>query len=104
MNDIPTRLATSLSSGLLWLCLISDRQHTRLPCTSPTAGYQAVKPRGPDVGQSAARDPGTNGSAAAKTNTQLFAWYWGIERAYRGEGEGDEMRKGGSGMGGVHFY
>lgn len=38
MNDLSTRLATSLSSGLLWPRLISDRQHTRLPCTSTTAG------------------------------------------------------------------
>lgn len=52
------------------------------------------------MGQSTARDPGTNSSAAAKTNTVLFAWYWGTDRAegrneMRGEGkERREERKG----------
>ena len=31
------------------------------------------------MGQSTARDPGTNSSAALKTNTALFAWYWGTD-------------------------
>lgn len=43
------------------------------------------------MGQSTARDPGTNSSAAATTNTELFAWYRGTDRV-EGEREGDEMR------------
>lgn len=42
MNDnrrnISTHVDTSLSSGLLWPCLISGWQHMRLLCTSMTAG------------------------------------------------------------------
>lgn len=45
------------------------------------------------MGQSTARDPGTNSSAAAKTNPALFGWYWGTYRVEGGEGEGDERRK-----------
>jgi len=37
------------------------------------------------VGQSTARNPGTNSSTAAKTNTPLFPWYRGTDRA---EGRG----------------
>ncbi len=50
------------------------------------------------MGQSTARDPGTNSSTAAKTNTALFARYWGTDRAEgRGakemRGEGKERRE-----------
>lgn len=50
------------------------------------------------MGQSTARDPGTNSSAAAKTNTALFARRWGTDRAEgRGakemRGEGEEKRR-----------
>ena len=33
------------------------------------------------MGKDAARDPGTNSSAAVKTNAALLAWYWGTDRA-----------------------
>lgn len=36
------------------------------------------------MGRSTAGDPGTNSSAAVKTNTVLFSlWYWGTDRAER---------------------